>query len=89
MTFSPFFIEIDSITHKLWQKDTNSSNNKQLTGMMPQVGGCFARAWSASFSTRLNPGSNPGQAQIDEIVKFLAKTGDPRGLSLRPPDQDV
>ena len=32
MMFSPFFIEIDSITHKLWQKDTNASNNRQPTG---------------------------------------------------------
>jgi hypothetical protein len=32
MMFSPSFIEIDSIIHKLLQKDTNTSNNRQLTG---------------------------------------------------------
>ena len=32
MMFPPLFIEIDSITHKLWQKETNTFNNGQVTG---------------------------------------------------------
>ena len=45
--------------------------------------------WSSGqlvFLHGLNPGSNPGEAQIEEIVKFLAKTGRPRGSSPRPSD---
>jgi hypothetical protein len=38
------------------------------------------------FLHGLDPGSNPGEAQIEEIVKFLAKTGRPRGSSPRPSD---
>ena len=35
------------------------------------------------FLHGLDPGSNPGEAQIKEIVKVLAKTGRPRGSSPR------
>ena len=45
--------------------------------------------WSSGqpvFLHGLDPGSNPGEAQIEEIVKFLAKTGRPRGSSPRPSD---
>ena len=40
--------------------------------------------WSSGqpvFLHGLDPGSNPGEAQIEEIVKFLAKNGRPRGSS--------
>ena len=41
--------------------------------------------WSSGqpvFLHGLDPGSNPGEAQIEEIVKFLVKTGRPRGSSI-------
>ena len=37
------------------------------------------------FLHGFDPGSSPGEAQIEEIVKFLAKPGRPRGSSARPP----
>ena len=45
--------------------------------------------WSSSqsvFLHGLDPGSNLGEAQIEEIVKFIAKTGRPRGSSPGSPD---
>ena len=45
--------------------------------------------WSSGqpvFLHGLDPGLNPGEAQIEEIVTFLAKTGRPRGSSPRPSD---
>ena len=45
--------------------------------------------WSSDqpvFLHGRDPGSNPGEAQIEEIVKFLAKTGRLRGSSRRLSD---
>ena len=47
--------------------------------------------WSSGhpdFLHGLSPGSNLGQAQIEEIFKFLAKTGAPRCSSPRSPDSE-
>ena len=47
--------------------------------------------WSsgqAAFLHGLNPGSNSGQAPIEEFFKFLAKTGASRGSSPRSPDSE-